>query len=137
MSPNELKNLSGNRAVVLKNETCPYCSCCLDASLRTKEHVIGRRFVPKGKLDGQWNLIVRACRPCNCLKADLEDDLSAISMQPDSWGQFANPDPRLATEAARKAEKSVSRRTGKQVELSSENQPYPPLSVPVQRWRSV
>lgn len=122
MTPNELKNLPANRAVVLKNETCPYCSCFLDASLRTKEHVIGRGFVPKGKLNGQWNLIVGACRPCNCLKSDLEDDLSAISMQPDSWGQFSNPDPLLATEAARKAEKSISRRTGRQIELSSEKQ---------------
>jgi hypothetical protein len=122
MTPNELKNLPANRAVVLKNETCPYCNCFLDASLRTKEHVIGRGFVPKGKLDGQWNLIVRACRPCNCLKSDLEDDLSAISMQPDSWGQFSNPDPQFVTEAYRKAEKSVSRRTGKQVKLSPEKQ---------------
>ena len=42
--------------------------------------MIGRRFVPKGKLNNQWNLIVRVCIKCNNKKSDLEDDISAISM---------------------------------------------------------
>ena len=116
----ELIDQPVNCATILKNETCVYCGCLLPRAIKTKEHVIGRRFVPKGKLYGTWNLIVNACKPCNGQKADLEDDLSAISMQPDSWGQFASPDPLLASEGARKAV-SKSRRTGKEVAVSDEN----------------
>lgn len=92
----------------------------MDANNSTKEHVIGRRFVPAGKLDGEWNLIVRACAPCNREKADLEDDISAITMQPDAWGQPAVADPDLTAGAQRKAQGSKSRRTKKSVEESSE-----------------
>jgi hypothetical protein len=115
-----MKTLPRNKPVLLDNETCPYCGVCLDWKNSTKEHVVGRRFVPKGKFDGSWNLIVRACRNCNCRKSDLENDLSAVTMQPDSAGQFAREDQVLVDEAARKAAESISRRTRKPVSESSE-----------------
>ena len=115
----KLKELP-NSPIILNNETCVYCGTKLTASSATKEHVIGRRFVPKGKLKGQWNLIVRACKPCNCKKSGLEDDISAISMQADAWGRHALPDHILAQEAARKARGSVSRRTSKPIKDSLE-----------------
>ena len=80
---------------------------------------MGRRFVPRGSLHQHWNLIVWACEPCNRRKAELEDDLSAISMQPDPWGAHARNDVRLRNEAERKA-KTKSRRSGKPVKDSQE-----------------
>jgi hypothetical protein len=118
----QLKQLPANRAIVLKNETCVYCGCLLLKDLlNTKEHVIGKNFVPKGRLQAQWNLIVRACKPCNGRKSDLEDDLGAISMQPDAYGQHAISDPVLRTEAMRRAQGSLSRKTKKCVKNSFEN----------------
>jgi hypothetical protein len=67
-------------------------------------------------------LIVRACKLCNGRKSDLENDLGAISMQPDAYGQYAAQNPLLRAEAIRKAKGSVSRRTKKRVKDSSENQ---------------
>lgn len=116
---NDVLRQPPDRAIILRNETCPYCGTALTRDTRTKEHVIGRRFVPRGSLDQHWNLIVWACEPCNRLKAVLEDDLSAISMQPDAWGRHAREDVRLHTEAARKA-KTTSRRSGKPVRHSQE-----------------
>lgn len=109
-----------NRPIILDNETCVYCSVQLDPTSVTKEHVIGRRFVPKGKLNGEWNLIVRACKRCNGKKSDLEDDISAISMQADAWERHSISDNSLAEEAVRKAHNSISRRTRKSVKESSE-----------------
>jgi hypothetical protein len=86
----------------------------------TKEHVIGRRFVPRGCFDGQWNLILNACERCNNDKADLEDDISVITMMPDLTGGHAIDDDRLRAEVARKAAKSRSRRTGRAVADSQE-----------------
>lgn len=103
----------------LDNATCPYCGTVLDATATT-EHVVGKRFVPRGKLDRHWNLIVRACRRCNNRKAALENDLSAITMQPNAGGQYSQPDEVLAAEAARKGQKSISRSTGKPVGQSGE-----------------
>lgn len=101
----------------LQNLTCPFCATELQDG-GTKEHLIGRRFVPKGKLDRSWNLIVRACEACNRRKGDLEDDLSAITMHPDAFGKFAADDVTLREEAARKASGSFSRRTGRPVAKS-------------------
>jgi hypothetical protein len=115
----KLKELT-NLPIVLDNETCVYCGTELTLSSVTKEHVIGRRFVPKGKLEGQWNLIVRACKPCNGKKSGFEDDISAISMQADAWGRHALPDHILTQEAARKARGSISRRTSKPIKDSLE-----------------
>jgi len=113
--------LPTNRAIVLYNATCAYCGQPFDTSVvKTKEHVIGRRFVPKGILDGQWNLILNACKDCNGDKADLEDDISAISMMPDQFGCYAIDDARLQAEVQRKATKAQSRRTGRAVSDSRE-----------------
>ena len=116
-----LKKMPGNRVVRLNNVTCVYCGTPLTRDTSTKEHVIGRRFVPKGKLHGNWNLIVNACKPCNAKKSDLEDDISAITMQPDVLGRYGHKDEAAASEAERKAKKAFSRRTKKTVKDSKEN----------------
>tara|TARA_R110002073_G_scaffold120601_2_gene262695 strand:- start:33928 stop:34836 length:909 start_codon:yes stop_codon:yes gene_type:complete len=110
-----------NQPMRLSNQNCAYCGQEFDASLhKTKEHVVARRFVPKGSMDGAWNLIANACEPCNRAKADLEDDISAITMLPDQYGRYAVEDPRLKETAERKAAKSGSRKTGKAVAKSGE-----------------
>lgn len=104
----------------LFNVTCIYCGQALDDSSTTKEHVVGRSFVPRGSFDGSWNLIANACLACNSTKSGLEDDISAISMQPTAFGEFAANDPILHAEAKRKAV-ATSRRTGKPVGVSHES----------------
>jgi hypothetical protein len=111
--------LPTNRAHILRNETCPYCGTELSAENITRDHVVGRRFVPRGSLDATWNLIVQACRKCNNYKSDLEDDLSAISMQVPLVGPQRDDDL-LDSEARRKGAKSISRLTRRPVDASSE-----------------
>lgn len=85
----DLTRYSLNRLMVRRSLYCAYCGAAFSRpSDGEAEHVIGRRFVPKGTLAAQWNLIVRACGPCNDHKADLENDISAITMQPDAWGRY-------------------------------------------------
>lgn len=109
------------QAIRLRNRNCVYCGATFgDDRPATKEHVVGRRFVPRGSLDGLWNLVVEACKRCNSDKADLEDDISAISMLPDLLGGFSVEDQRLAAEARRKSIGARSRRTGKVVADSRE-----------------
>lgn len=115
-----LKELPDNKVIRLDNVTCAYCSAVLTNGISTREHVIGRRFVPKGKLHGSWNLIVNACRTCNGIKSDLEDDISAITMQPDMFGRDGHEDEAGASEGRRKAERAFSRRTKKPVKHSHE-----------------
>ncbi len=111
-----LKEYPCNRPIILRNINCAYCGRPFDAALPwTKEHVIARRFVPRGCFDNQWNLIVRACGKCNGDKANLEDDISVITMMPDSHGRYPVDDPRIQAEVARKASKCRSRLTGKAV----------------------
>lgn len=116
----DLQALSPERAIVLKNDTCAYCNTPLTKANVTNDHLIGRRFVPKGKLHNQWNLIVRCCHSCNNKKSSLEDDISAVSMQPDAYGRFPDSDPVLLAEAERKGNNSISRRTRKPVKDSAE-----------------
>jgi hypothetical protein len=118
---NKFNHLPTNQPYILENATCVYCGYEFLGDEWTKEHVIGRKFVPKGKFNGQWNLIVRACKKCNGLKSDLENDISAISMQPDASEKYAINDSDLIREAQRKAKNSISRRTRKAVEFSKEN----------------
>lgn len=100
------------RPVRLSNVNCVYCGGDV-SSQWTEEHVVGRRFVPKGFLENEWNVIARACDPCNGAKAKLEDDLSAISMA------HSAADPAIVGELERKTKRSVSRATGKPVAKST------------------
>ena len=109
-----------DRPVLLPNALCPYCHKGLTRQSRTKEHVIGRRFVPKGSLDRCWNLIGWSCRACNVRKSDLEDDISAITLSGHAGSGLASADPGLLQEVTRKAQRSVSRRTGGPVGRSTE-----------------
>lgn len=114
-----LHNIPNNRATRLDNVSCVYCGVEADPSNRlTDEHVIGRRFVPKGSFASGWSLIARACERCNNEKADLEDDISAITLLADLGEGHENAD--LAALAARKARGSRSRRTKKPVADSYE-----------------
>jgi hypothetical protein len=75
---------------------------------------VGRRFVPKGTMVNVPNLHVQACKLCNGDKSDLEDDISVITMHPDSDGRLPIEDPRVRAEVARKS-KTKNRRTGRPV----------------------
>lgn len=105
---------------ILKNVTCPYCGVELDDTNRTKDHVVARRFVPKRKMEGCWNLILFACRVCNNYKSTIENDLSAISMQPNLVGERQSTDHEAIADARRKAARGISLRTGKPVAASEE-----------------
>jgi hypothetical protein len=115
-----MKKLPHNKVVILDNEMCVYCGRKIALGGASEDHVIGRRFVPKGKLAAQWNLIVQACEECNRKKSGLEDDISAITMQANAWGVPADDDPAVALEAKRKGAGSFSRRTRKPVTQSDE-----------------
>jgi len=115
MNANPLREQSPDKPLRLHNVVCPYCGVALTKENTTKEHVIGRKFVPKGTLENQWNLILNACRPCNNEKSNLEDDISAISMQPSVSGNHFSDHPQLAVDAVRKRKKTLSRHTGKVV----------------------
>ncbi len=113
-------HLDPSKTIRLYNIACIYCGRPFGAGLlRTDEHVVGRRFVPKGSLDGQWNLIASACLRCNGLKAGLEADISAITMQPNVLGQHLQDDPLLREEAKRKGG-AISHFTKKRVADSQE-----------------
>lgn len=109
---------TNRQPTILRNQRCAFCDCELNNENTDKEHVIARRFVPKGYMDRQWNLLLNSCRSCNRRKADLENDISAITMQPHPLTQVAPHEPHLS-EAARKA-KTRSPRTGKPVRESEE-----------------
>ena len=115
-----LSELPANKAILLNNATCPYCGIELTRDNDTKEHVIGRRFVPKGSLNGQWNLIIRACSKCNSIKSDLENDISAITLASRVWFSSTDTDKSIMREVQRKVESSISRKTGKPVKHSQE-----------------
>lgn len=103
----------------LLNTKCVYCGEAFGPrTLKTKEHVIGRKFVPRGSLQREWNLILNACARCNNLKADLENDLSVITMLPPLGEQLPTT---FADEVARRATRASSRRTGLPVSESREN----------------
>lgn len=116
----ELKTFQLNAPTVLDNANCVYCATELSPTSRTKEHVVGRRFIPRGKLDGGWNLIAYACASCNKAKSRLEDELAAISMQPDADGKYAIEDETLRSESTRKAANSFSSKTRRPIADSHE-----------------
>ncbi len=104
----------------LHNRSCIYCGRDFgDGVPRTKEHVIGRNFVPEGSFKANdWNLIVGACGACNIRKSALEGEISAITLQP-AIGT-AHLDKTLSLLAARKASKACSHVTGKTIGESRE-----------------
>lgn len=101
----------------LRNNNCIYCGHLVTNETRTREHVIGRNFVPRGTLD--LNLVAWACVECNNDKSDLEDDISLISMLPAIAQPLPSMDERSA-DIARKLQNAISRRTGKLVRDSRE-----------------
>ena len=116
---NAMHKLPDDKAIKLNNDNCAYCGIGLAKDASTKEHVIGRKFVPKGKLNGCWNLIVKACKSCNLQKSDLEDDISSITMLPDVYGRYGHDDEEATLDAVRKAQRSISRYTKKTVRNST------------------
>jgi hypothetical protein len=110
----ELQELPSNRAIVLDNRTCAYCGSDFGSMKRTKEHVVGRRFVPKGSLDGEWNLIVQACARCNAAKGLLENEISAVTLFGHGWTDRFRDDSITTREGLRKA-KAKSSVTGRSV----------------------
>lgn len=120
MTSPEEPPVSPNRRVRLRNNTCPYCRTRLAAGAREIEHVIGRRFVPRGTLQAAWNLHVWSCRPCNFEKSQLEDDISAITLLGRVSAAGEVSDAGLLKEASRKAMGSISRKTGRSVANSDE-----------------
>jgi hypothetical protein len=69
-------------------------------------------------LHQSWALIGNACADCNAVKADLEDDISAITLLPNLGQRHTNP--MLEADALRKSASSISRRTRKRVVDSHE-----------------
>lgn len=121
MSKNsDLSNLDKQNATILSNKRCCYCGIILTKNNKTNDHVIGRRFVPKGKLNKNWNLRINSCQLCNNRKSNLEDDIAAITLLPDLIGNFPHNDTAAIEESHRRAEKSISRRTKKPVGESAE-----------------
>lgn len=121
MSSTKLKKLPINRALTLDNATCQYCRKDLLNTKDTKEHVVGRNFCPRGSLNGQWNLILRACNNCNNAKSTLENDISAIALAGRHWFSSEKHDPSILVEVKRKSKNSISCRTKKPVKDSQEN----------------
>jgi hypothetical protein len=104
--------------MVLKNLRCVYCDHLFVAEKPTSEHVIARNFVPPGSFEANdWNLIVNACNRCNNLKSALENELSALTLQP-AIGDV-HEDATLADIAQRKAAKVRSQASGKLVKDSA------------------
>lgn len=109
--------IRADRPLVLKNKTCVYCGKEFYND-STREHVIGKNFVPSHKWGSDWNLITRACMGCNFHKSKLENDISAITLH---FHKLEPEDQKLAEIVERKSKGSRSERTGKSVGLSSEH----------------
>jgi hypothetical protein len=118
-----LTKLQKNQAIRLRNDTCPYCNKVLDKTNSNKEHVIGKKFVPKHSFERSWNLILQACIDCNFEKSQYEDDVSAITLGARRW--FA---PERDSETNKlineKISKCKSRKTNKLVIDSIETMSY-------------
>jgi hypothetical protein len=66
------------------NKGCPYCARPLfEPEIPSdEEHLIGRKFVPKGSFgrNGRFNFQFRACRDCNSTKAERERHVSSVTL---------------------------------------------------------
>lgn len=116
--------------VHLENVICPYCGVALESPDVTEDHVIARRFVPRGSLNQSWNLHVRACSDCNGRKAALEDRISAASMYAPLVGEGTDGDQLLASEVVRKRQGSKGPRIDRSLQrLSHSTQPIPGVQM--------
>ena len=104
----EMLAYNPDKPVTLPGKKCAYCGVVLERRVTTQDHVVGRRFVPEGTLTTGFFLQVKSCRTCNDRKAALEDDISLITMLPDTLGRYVNDDERLRRTVARKAKGAVS-----------------------------
>lgn len=120
MNTFKILNMDPSRIKRLANTLCPYCGKSVSPNTATKEHVIGRRFVPKGVFGACWNLVLWTCEDCNNKKSDLEDDISSITMAFHAAGLPEMNDEILKREAHRKSIRSISQKTGKPVSNSAE-----------------
>lgn len=112
-------HLPTDRRHRLANTSCIYCGIAFGPDVdQDEEHVVGRKFVPKGSLAKQVNLVANTCRECNAAKSALENDISSITMQPGPDGH--DGDEHLEREAQRKST-AISIRTGKIVRDSHES----------------
>ncbi len=112
-----LRDMSRHQSVRLKNLTCPYCGVEITNQNDSKDHVIGRNFIPVGSFENQWNLIVQSCKGCNNKKSDLEDDISALTL--DLCIKYNKDLSKSAMQKTkRKIEKCVSRQTNKSIKNS-------------------
>ena len=129
MAASLASSASTNRVTRLDNVTCSYCGTHLNKVNKSLEHTVGRRFVPRGKLNANWNLLLYACQHCNNAKADLENDISAITLQPDFDRHHDEYDANVIKDAQRKGRNAVSRKTRKPVQESGERLR---LSIPLE-----
>jgi hypothetical protein len=104
----DLRSFNPDKPVKLPNKKCAYCGVPLRRSIATKDHVVGRRFVPEGTLATGFSLLVQACSPCNNRKASVENFISVITMLPDTSGKYVREDERLTRTVERKARGAIS-----------------------------
>jgi hypothetical protein len=104
----DLRAYDPDKPVSLPGRKCAYCGVDLERRTTTRDHVVARNFVPEGTLASGFFLQVKACRPCNDRKAALEDDISIITMLPDTLGRYVRDDDRLTRTVARKARGAIS-----------------------------
>jgi hypothetical protein len=107
-SKDDLLAFDPDRPVTLPGRRCAYCGCDLQRRTTTRDHVVARKFVPEGTLATGFHLQVKACHSCNGKKAQLEDDISLITMLPNTAGKLVRDDERLTKTVARKARGAVS-----------------------------
>lgn len=104
----DLLQLNPDKPISLPGIKCAYCGCAIGGKTSTNDHVVGRRFVPESTIGNGFNLKVKACETCNGKKAQLEDDISIITMLPDTAGRYVREDERLVRTVARKAKGAIS-----------------------------
>lgn len=105
-----------HRNPALSNQHCLYCGAFVGVGSEIesdKEHLIARRLIPRGLMQGPnaFNLIFRACCLCNSEKARIEDRISAVTLLTSP----GRDDPAVDAEALRKAAASFDARHRKPV----------------------
>jgi len=121
MKATNLKSWPIGKPISLRNLTCAFCGHAMAPGTRTRDHFIGRRFVPKRKPLGQTNLTVYAHRQCNLEKADLEGEFSALSLHLLASSTSRTIDTALSKDIARKDSGAISTRTRRAVRDSYEH----------------